>query len=418
MLEDKPMQAIEIMRPGAGEPIELKQGRQVELNHYASVEVALVAEGCNDAVHLFFPDRLRQRAGAFVRGFRGRSVYAVKANPHAEVLKVLWREGVRDFDVASIREVEMVHDLLPGAKLYFMHPVKSRDAIRRAYALGVRAFAFDHMDELNKIHAETGGARDLELFLRLGISAKGAAYELSGKFGAPLDLAAPLLVRARQLAKRLGISFHVGSQCMRPGAYAEAILQAAAVRDQAGVKLDVIDVGGGFPVAYPGMEPPALDSYFQTIHSALDLHGMTGLETLCEPGRGLVAESGAVAARVELRKGTDLYLNDGTYGGLFDAGVPAWPFPLKLVPMDGRMVSDSTAYFRCFGPTCDSCDKMEGPFPLAADVREGDWIVFEHLGAFGHTMQTRFNGFYSETMVAIEDEQMFMPAMSVPCAAE
>lgn len=406
------MQVLEVIKPSVA-PRDFA-GQYGTLNCYATVRDAIESEASNDSVHLFFPEKLRAKADEFLTGFRGRSMYAVKANPHAEVLKTLWVSGVRDFDVASIREVEQLAKLLPMAKLYFMHPVKSRQAIRRAYGLGVRAFAFDHMDELNKILEETGFAEDLELFLRLGVSAKGAAYELSGKFGAPLDMAPMLLVRARQVAKRLGISFHVGSQCMRPGAFSEAILQAAAVVGHADIELDVIDVGGGFPVSYPGMEPPALENYFQAIHGALDLHGMHGLETLCEPGRALVAEAGAVAARVELRKGTDLYLNDGTYGALFDAGVPEWPFPLSLVTEDGRTVSGEQTFYRCFGPTCDSCDKMEGPFPLPADVMEGDWVVFEHLGAYGHTMQARFNGFYSETMVAVIEEEAEPTLILVP----
>ncbi len=275
------MQVLEIVRPSS--PTEDFRGQYGELNCYSSIRGAIEAEASNDSVHLFFPDVLQDKAAEFLTGFRGRSMYAVKANPHAEVLKTLYTAGVRDFDVASIREVELVAGLLPGAKLYFMHPIKSRQAIQRAYMMGVRAFAFDHMDELNKILEETGYAEDLELFLRLGVSAKGAAYELSGKFGAPLDMAPMLLSRARQVAMKLGVSFHVGSQCMRPGAFSEAILQAAAVVGHAGIKLDVIDVGGGFPVAYPGMEPPALDSYFQTIHSALDMHGFADAETLCEP---------------------------------------------------------------------------------------------------------------------------------------
>lgn len=409
------MQVLEIVRPSS--PAEDFRGQYGTLNCYSTIRGALDAEASNDSVHLFFPDKLREKAEEFLTEFRGRSMYAVKANPHAEVLKTLWDTGVRDFDVASIREIELVAGLLPDAKLYFMHPVKSRQAIRAAFAQGVRAFAFDHIDELNKILEETGSATDLELFLRLGVSAKGAAYELSGKFGAPLDVAPMLLARARQVASRLGISFHVGSQCMRPGAFSEAILQAAAVVQHAGIKLDAIDVGGGFPVPYPGMEPPAMASYFQTIHSALDLHGFGDTETFCEPGRALVAESGAVAARVELRKGTDLYLNDGTYGALFDAGVPEWPFPLSLITRDGRDATAEQAFYRCFGPTCDSCDKMEGPFPLPADMAEGDWIVFEHLGAYGHTMQARFNGFYSETMVAISRETTVSTPFMVPAIA-
>ncbi|WP_417458483.1 type III PLP-dependent enzyme [Kordiimonas sp.] len=391
------MQVIEAFRPLPQNENWALEG----LKTYMSAEEAIAGEQCNDSVHLFYPEKLMETAGRFLAGFRGTNLYAVKANPHEAVLKHLWKAGVRDFDVASLREVELVAKTLPGANLYFMHPVKSRQAIRYAYAMGVRGFSFDSLDELAKIEEETSGASDLKLFLRLGVVVKGAAYELSGKFGATLDIAPLILKRARMSAQRLGVCFHVGSQCMNPRAFADAITQAATAVKTAGVHLDVIDVGGGFPVAYPGMEPPALEEFFRVIHKALDDNGFGDTETLCEPGRALVAEAGAVAARVELRKGGDLYLNDGTYGALFDAGVPEWPFPIRLVAADGRETSLETIGYRAYGPTCDSCDKMAGPFPLPADVRESDWVIFEHLGAYGHSMQARFNGFYSETMVAI-----------------
>ncbi|WP_417451451.1 type III PLP-dependent enzyme [Kordiimonas sp.] len=391
------MQVLEVLRPLPSAENWTLEG----LNTYASVADALKTEQCNDSVHVFYPKKLAEMAARFLAGFRGTNLYAVKANPHPAILKSLWQAGVRDFDVASLREVELVSKTLPGANLYFMHPVKSRQAIRHAYAMGVRGFSFDTLDELIKIEEETSGAADLKLFLRLGVAVQGAAYELSGKFGAPLDLAPLILRRARLSAQRLGVCFHVGSQCMRPDAFADAIAQAAGVLKSSGVTLDLIDVGGGFPVAYPGMEPPALEEYFRVIHAALDANGFNDTETLCEPGRALVAEAGAVAARIELRKGADLYLNDGTYGALFDAGVPEWPFPLDLVAGDERALSNDVIGYRAYGPTCDSCDKMAGPFPLPADAREGDWVLFEHLGAYGLTMQARFNGFYSETLVAV-----------------
>ncbi|TNE64254.1 MAG: type III PLP-dependent enzyme [Alphaproteobacteria bacterium] len=374
------------------------------LEFYNCTASAIEGEDCNDAVHLLYPDKVEEAAHEFLAGFRGASLYAVKANPHPAILKLLWRAGVRHFDVASLREVELVSDLLPGAQLYFMHPVKSRQAIRFAYARGVRAFAYDSMDELNKIAEETGGASDISLFLRLQVGSKDAAYALGGKFGATLMEAPLLLGRARRMAQKIGVCFHVGSQCMRPSAYREALGKVSAMLQGCGVSLDIIDVGGGFPIPYPGMEPPAMQAYFDEIHAALDDEGFADLETLCEPGRALVAKAGAVAVRVEMRRGKDLYLNDGTYGALFDAGVPSWQFPMALHTGDGRKPALRQTGFRFFGPTCDSCDKMEGPFFLPDDVEEGDWIVVQHLGAYGFTMQTQFNGFYSETMVVIEPE--------------
>lgn len=371
------------------------------LKTYASVEAAIFGEQSNDAVHILFPEKVRHMTRAFVSGFRGTSIYAVKANPHETVLRLMAESGMVAFDVASLREVELVARVAPTAKQYFMHPVKSRMAIRRAYQLGVRDFAYDSVDELKKILDETNQARDLNLYLRMDIDTRDAAYDLTGKFGAPQDQAPLLLKSARAIAQKIGLCFHVGSQCMNPLAYRDALQQTRRVLDVAGIELDIIDVGGGFPVSYPGMEPPALGLYFDAIHDALDECGFAATETLCEPGRALVAEAGATAVRVELRKGNVLYLNDGTYGSLFDAGVPNWPYDVRLVTEDGRIAASETLGYSAFGPTCDSYDKMAGPFYLPTDADEGDWVVFSNLGAYGQTMQTRFNGFQSEKLVAV-----------------
>lgn len=374
------------------------------LRLYSSVEEAITGEACNDALHLLFPDRLETQAARFLEDFAGTSLYAIKSNPHPAVLRLLWEQGMKAFEVASLKEVEYLEKLLPGAVQYFMHPVKSREAIRRSYELGVRHFAFDCLAELKKIEEETGFAEDLCLFLRVHVDETNAAYPLAGKFGACLQEMPLLLQRAAHNAEKIGVTFHVGSQCMDPQDYVRSIAAVGKALEKTEICLDMLDIGGGFPVFYPGMEPVSLNAYFSAIKNAVSDAGLSDAHLICEPGRALVAEAGAVAVRVELRKGQDLYLNDGTYGALFDAGVSNWVYPLRVIDAKGQeKKSIAMDEFRFFGPTCDSLDVMEGPFSLPENIEDGDWILFENLGAYGFAMQTRFNGFYSETVVSVSD---------------
>ncbi len=375
--------------------------KNLSLRAYDTMSAAIDAENSNDPLHFLFLDKITEMATRFRLAFPGTCLYAVKANPEPAVLKLLWKAGIQHFDVASLREVERLAALLPEAQLYFMHPVKSRKAIRRAYELGVRHFSFDCLEELRKIRQETQDARDLCLHLRVAVSQYGAAYPLDNKFGATLGEAPLLLAHARQLACRLGVSFHVGSQCLDVNAFSKAIASIARMRESCGVDLDILNVGGGFPVPYPDMQPEPPETYIDHIQEACAEHGLGDLQLFCEPGRAMVAEAGAVAVRVELRRGQSLYLNDGTYGSLFDAGQSGWCFPVALYRSGGSRPWKDTALFQFYGPTCDSIDKMSGPFSLADDVREGDWIIFRNLGAYGHALQTRFNGFYSDTVVAV-----------------
>ncbi|MEI9903716.1 MAG: type III PLP-dependent enzyme [Asticcacaulis sp.] len=345
----------------------------------------------------------------FQQNFKGDVFYAVKANPSAWVLETLWEAGVRSFDVASIHEVEHVRATLPGARLAFMHPVKSRVSIAKAYSdYGVRTFSLDTHEELAKILESTGNARDLNLIVRLATSGEGSNLPLTNKFGAQSHEAPALLTATRLATKGLmGISFHVGSQCMRPTAYAGAMLAASRALVRAGVFADVVDVGGGFPSVYPGMVPPALSEYMDAIDRAFNemkVHEETQL--WAEPGRALVAESTSVLAKVELRKGDALYLNDGSYGNLFDATHAKWPFPVRLHRQDDNVESDTLKPFRFYGPTCDSIDSMPGPFWLPADVGEGDYIEIGMLGAYGVTMGTRFNGYGETDTVFLDDAPM------------
>tara|TARA_R110000782_G_scaffold87255_15_gene169061 strand:- start:11334 stop:12530 length:1197 start_codon:yes stop_codon:yes gene_type:complete len=377
------------------------------LRRYENEATALEIEQSNDAVHFLYINEIAEAASRFLNGFSGTCLYAAKANPHPALLRLLWAAGIRHFEVASIREIEKLRVEFPLAQLYFMHPVKSRQAINRAYALGVRHFAFDSLDELRKIKQETGHAEDLSLMLRLSVSQVGAVYPLDNKFGATLMEAPLLLAHARQIAEKVGVTFHVGSQCLEIEAYVNAIYNIANMLDGCGVKIDMLDVGGGFPISYPDMEPAPLQDYFDAIQKALVECGFDALEIFCEPGRAMVAAGGAVAVRVELRRGQSLYLNDGTYGALFDAGQLGWAYPVELYRAGRLHVPSENTQFQLYGPTCDSIDKMKDRLALPDDVCEGDWIIFRHLGAYGYAMQTRFNGFYSETMVGIESPAEF-----------
>lgn len=355
-------------------------------------------------VALVRPDVAAVAARWFQDNLKADVLYAVKANPSPWVIETLAANGVASFDVASIPEIELVRRFAPHARLAFMHPVKSRVAIASAYFdHGVRIFSLDSHEELAKILDATGGAKDLTLIVRIAVPSEGSAYALSGKFGVEPDAAPALLLAARRATQDLmGISFHVGSQCMRPTAYQGAMSAASRALVRAGVFADIVDVGGGFPSVYPGMAPPALEHYADSIHrgfAEMMVHETT--ELWCEPGRALVAETTSILAKVEARKGDALYLNDGAYGNLFDAARSKWPFPVKLV-RDG-VAESGLKPFKFFGPTCDSIDVMPGPFWLPEDVCEGDYVEIGMLGAYGTAMATRFNG-YGDTETAIVTE--------------
>ncbi|HEV2078748.1 MAG TPA: type III PLP-dependent enzyme [Allosphingosinicella sp.] len=356
-------------------------------------------------VTLIRPHAARRAARFFIEKFPGRSLYAVKANPSPDLLRLLWDSGVTHYDVASIAEVRLVADTLPEAVICFMHPVKAEEAIEQAYALGVRTFSLDTMDELEKIMRATGNAEDLNLCVRLRVSSDHSKLSLASKFGAEPGETKELLFAARQAADALGICFHVGSQAMTPAAYAEAMERVRAAIVEAAVTVDIVDVGGGFPSVYPGMEPPPLDAYFDVIHKSFESLPISySAELWCEPGRALCAEYASVLVRVEKRRGDELYINDGAYGALFDAAHIGWRFPVKLVRSQDSDARDTE--FSFYGPTCDDLDHMAGPFLLPADVQAGDYIEIGMLGAYGCAMRTGFNGFGSDLKVVADDEPM------------
>ncbi|HEX5259079.1 MAG TPA: type III PLP-dependent enzyme [Sphingomicrobium sp.] len=363
-----------------------------------------------EPVTLLRPHAARRAARFFVEKFPGRSLYAVKANPSPDLLHILWNAGVTHYDVASIVEVRLIHETLPEAVICFMHPVKAEEAIAEAYfEHGVRTFSLDTAEELDKIVRATArdgvAASDLNLLVRLRVSSDHAKLSLASKFGADPSAVSALLMAARQAADALGICFHVGSQAMTPAAFAEAMTRVRDAIVQAAVTVDIVDVGGGFPSSYPGMEPPPLETYFAVIHQAFEALPISySAELWCEPGRALCAEYASVLVRVEKRRGDELYINDGAYGALFDAAHIGWRYPVRLIRDEGSRVRPMK--FSFYGPTCDDLDRMAGPFELPGDVGPGDYIEIGMLGAYGCAMRTQFNGFGVTQSATVEDEPM------------
>ena len=346
----------------------------------------------------------------FQNKFSGTILYAVKTNPHPEVLKTIIQSGINNFDVASIKEIEDIRKISPKAKCSFMHTVKSRESIKEAYfKFGVKTFSLDTKDELIKIIESTNQAKDLELFVRVSVSNEHAEIDLSKKFGALTSEAVGLLRLTKQYAKKIGLSFHVGSQCMHPISYAKGITEIGNIIKRTKIIPHYINVGGGFPTIYPDLVPQSLDNYFEEIKKSLKNLKLDKLpEIICEPGRALVAESGSTIVRVNLRKKQKLHINDGTYGTLFDAGVPNIVYPSRLIK-NGKIISKKLTSFDFYGPTCDSMDYMKGPFILPNNIKENDYIELGQLGAYGLTFRTKFNGFYSNEIYEVEDD----PIMSM-----
>jgi len=357
-------------------------------------------------VTLVRPHAARRAARFFVEKFAGKSLYAVKANPSPDLIRTLWESGITHFDVASIAEVRLVSGLLPDATLCFMHPVKAEEAIAEAYFKhGVRTFSLDSIEELEKIVRATEGADDLTLCVRLRVPSDHAKLSLASKFGAAPGETKELLLAARQAADALGVCFHVGSQAMSPKAYLQAMSYVRDAIVDAAVLVDVVDVGGGFPSIYPGMQPAPLEAYFAVIKDAFEALPISySAELWAEPGRALCAEYASLLVRVERRRGDQLYINDGAYGALFDAAHVGWRFPVDLVREEPSEARDMG--FSFYGPTCDDIDHMAGPFELPADIRAGDYIEIGMLGAYGCAMRTGFNGFTAGETVVVTDEPM------------
>jgi ornithine decarboxylase len=377
------------------------------MEKFASARALIAAKSPDNPVFGLRPQAAGRAARWFLEHFPGEVAYAYKANSSVFLIGALFGAGIRQFDVASLPELEDAATI-PGGVLHFMHPVKSRTAIRRAYhEFGVRCFALDSEDELDKILAETGGARDLQLFVRIAVPAKNSRIPLERKFGITGLKAQRLLVRTRQAADELGITFHVGSQTTTPDAYATAFDEVHKLIVKAGVVVDAIDVGGGFPSRYTDSQPAPLGSFVETIKAGMArLPVGDACRLICEPGRALVAEAESLIVRVNARKGNDLHINDGGYGVLFDAAHLGFVFPVRQVGNE-HAKADQLMAFELWGPTCDSIDRMKGPFMLPATIKEGDYIEIGNVGAYGRAIAGGFNGYGRYEQAILLDEPIY-----------
>lgn len=361
-------------------------------------------------VYCIRPNEIKKSVNFFKENFPGKILYAVKTNPNEKIIKQIIANGINEFDVASLNEIKLINKIYPEAKLHFMHTVKSKENIASAYNdYNVKSFSLDSKDELRKILDATNQAKDLELFVRIAISNEHAEIDLSRKFGALPSEALGLVRLCKQHSKKLGISFHVGSQCMHKISYSKGIKEIGNIIKKTKIIPDTINVGGGFPSIYPDLNPEPLSNYMMEIKKELNNLKLDKLpEIICEPGRSIVAESGSTIVKVILRKKNNLYINDGTYGSLFDAGAPNFVLPSKMIT-EGRVQSKKLTAFSFFGPTCDGLDYMKGPFLLPNNIKEGDYIELGQLGAYSLTFRTNFNGFYSNEIHELSDK----PIMSM-----
>ena len=361
-------------------------------------------------VYCIRTEEIRKSVKFFKENFPGKILYAVKTNPHEKVIKHIIANGIKDFDVASLNEIKLIKKINSEVNLHFMHTVKSKESISSAYFdYGVKSFSLDNKDELRKILEATNQAKDLKLFVRIAISNEHAEIDLSRKFGAHPSEALGLVRLCKDHSKKLGISFHVGSQCMHKISFSKGLKEVENIIRKTKIIPDTINIGGGFPAIYPDLKPEPLINYMEEIKKGIRNLKLNKLpEIICEPGRAIVAESGSTIVKVILRKKQNLYLNDGTYGSLFDAGVPNFVLPTRMIT-DGRVQSKKFTSFSFFGPTCDSLDFMKGPFLLPNNIKEGDYIELGQLGAYGLTFRTNFNGFYSNEIFEVKDK----PIMSL-----
>ena len=378
------------------------------LPRFASALKAIEALKPSEPLYLVHPEKFAAAAKQFLDGFPGDVLYAVKANPHPIALTQLWRGGIRHFDTASLGEIEAVKGLFPEAVCHFMAPVRLPGQAKAAFEKhGVTDFVVDSEAELEKLLIETGNAKKLRVFVRLVAQLGGALLEMSSKYGCRPEEAAKLLKRVRTAGAAPCLTFHVGSQCLSPFSYAQAIEIAQRTVALAGVEIAALDIGGGFPAAYSGQEPPPYHWYFDMIKEALNSLGRPNLNIMCEPGRALCAPGISLVTQVVMRRGDRLYLNDGIYGSFdeqrfagFEEDYPPSAFTLDAKGK-AKALSGEKRPFRAYGPTCDSADVLPRPLPLPDSIATGDYILFGAMGAYTVSSRSSFNGYYPDQWAVI-----------------
>jgi ornithine decarboxylase len=385
-----------------------------------AANVTFLARSFKDAAHValslqpdepvfcFSAAELKSRAKLFLRKFPGEVSFAVKCNPSHDVLATLAQVGIKTWDVASVHEMKSVRAAQADAKFHYHNPVKSRREIEDAYRLyDCRRFAVDCKEEIEKISSIVGKDPTVELAVRFVLPRErgSSAHDFSTKFGAPEHVAIELVKQAAELGYTPVLTFHPGSQSKEPSVYVRHIEAAARIAATCGVAIGKLNVGGGFPANYMLSTAPEPDVFFRVIEDAVvRSFGKNRPQLECEPGRGMVATCMSLLTRVKLvcSDGDDIFINDGVYGGLMEwMQVPDLRPPHRVI-RNGRELEGVAKSWKTFGPTCDPLDVLPHKLELSSDLKEGDFIEFGTLGAYGIATSTRFNGYGDHQVASVE----------------
>ncbi|WP_136682681.1 type III PLP-dependent enzyme [Falsirhodobacter xinxiangensis] len=348
-----------------------------------------------EAPVLFFsPSLLQSVARRFIDGFPGMVTYAVKANPEEVVIENLAAAGVRGYDVSSPAEMRLVRRVDPDAAMHYNNPVRSRAEIRAAVELGVKSYSVDSASELAKL-MELVSPEGCEISVRFKLPVMGAAYNAGAKFGATVELATDLLADVARAGFIPSLAFHPGTQCTEPGAWDPYIRTAASIAKNAGVTISRLNVGGGFPNHRLNGVTPELEAIFDRIADVTEeAFGSSDPDLVCEPGRGVCGDAFTLASRVKaVRDGQHVFLNDGIYGSLTELPLIGVIDRVEVLTPEGKLRTGEKSERILFGPTCDSVDRIPGEMKLVDGVEEGDFVVFQGMGAYSSVTNTRFNGF-------------------------
>lgn len=366
----------------------------------------LRAQSPENPVLFFSPAAVQSVARRFLDGFPGLVTYAVKSNPGEEMVENLISAGIKGFDCASPFEIALIRRLSPDAAIHYHNPVRSRAEIAFAVAQNVISYSVDSASELAKlvdmVPSHIGG-QQVEISVRFKLPVAGAAYNFGAKFGATADVAVDLLKTVQAAGYIPSITFHAGTQCTDPQAWASYIVAAADIAQQAGIKIARLNVGGGFPSHRAVGVAPDFESIFDTIDRVTtQAFGADRPELVCEPGRALCGDAFALAARVKaLRDDTHVFLNDGIYGAMFEFSQIGIIDRIQVLTPQGLPRQGAVKPRICFGPTCDSVDRLPGDVPFPADIAEGDFVIVQGMGSYSTVTNSRFNGFGELGLVTV-----------------
>jgi len=342
--------------------------------------------------------KLKEAVKTFIQGFPGEVLYAVKANPHPEVIKALYRAGIHSFDVASLNEIKKIFLLEKKAHCYFNHPIKNSRAIKESYSIyGLRHFVVDSLSEWEKVMEGTGP--DITIEFRLSVRSGSRYFDFSEKFGMSPEEAIHCIHETQKRKIAWALFFHVSSQSEDITAYKDALELCEKIIEEVKEKPSFIDVGGGFPCGGEGFSIEKMNEIFNLISQAREKWSFPSL--LCEPGRALVADAGTLVTQVVTVNKDKLYLNDGIYGGLSEVNEIQLNPKVRAFSLS-HSLHEKLKPYRVFGPTCDSIDKLNSTFSLPDNLMEGDWVMIPTLGAYSIALTTHFNGFSSETLYMVD----------------